>query len=394
VESEKIRFAVTGLGIVSPLGTGIEKNWQRLIDSESAVRYEIKNEAFIARAEGFDMPENLRQLAIGFFAAQEAVKDAGLITSGYEKDRIGLSCGESKPNLFHESFVFDSGFPEQIKNILKIEGQMSCVSAACATGTLTVIKGCDFIENDICDAVICGTSETSIHPLYTAGFKNMGALSKRGHRPFGKERDGFSIGEGAGFIVIEDLKKAALRGAKIYCELGGFASGIYTNNTINIDSSNGMERIIKNTVNNEIPDFIHAHGTGTKLNDYYESEAIKRQLGVRNEELGIKDKENAGKAVHSSLLTPNSSFPLVSSTKAATGHMLGVSGIAGAIFSILAMRDSIVPPTLNFTESDIPFNLNYVKNIALAQPVNSALSLSFGFGGQGAALYFKKSNLC
>ena len=193
MESEKIRLAVTGLGFVSPLGTGIEQNWQRLVNGESAVRYEIKNEAFIARAESFDMPENLRQLAMGFFAAQEAVKDAGLITSGYEKDRIGLSCGESKPNLFHESFIFDGGFSEQIKNILKIEGQMSCVSAACATGTLTVIKGCELITNGICDAVICGTSETSIHPLYIAGFKSMGVLSKRGHRPFDKERDGFSI---------------------------------------------------------------------------------------------------------------------------------------------------------------------------------------------------------
>jgi len=368
----KTRFAVTGLGLVSPLGTGVEKSWQRLINGESAVRYEIKNEAFLARTEGFDMPENIRQFAMGFLAAYEASANAGLATSNYEKNRIGLSCGESKPNLFHKN-DFSNPFPEQLKNILKIEGQISCVSAACATGMLTVIKGCSLIENDICDVVICGISETSIHPLYISAFKNMGVLSKKGCKPFDNGRDGFAIGEGAGFIVIEDLKKAVLRGAKIYCELGGFASGIYTNDTININSSNGMYNIIKNAAGTEIPDFVHTHGTGTKLNDYYESEAIERQLRITNYELR------------------NEGMPFVSSTKAATGHMLGVSGMTGAIFSILAVRDNIVPPTLNFKETDIPFGLKYVKNNKQAVPVNSALSLSFGFGGQGAALFFKRT---
>jgi 3-oxoacyl-[acyl-carrier-protein] synthase II len=429
------KFAITGLGLVSPLGSGVQKNWQRLTGGESAVRYEIKNEAFIARAEGFDMSENLRRLAMAFIAVQEAIKDAGLINSGYEKNRIGLSCGESKPDLFQENFTFDNSLPEQIKNIFKIEGQTSCVSAACATGTLTIIKGCELITNDICDAVICGVSETSVHPLYIAAFKNMGVLSKKGHKPFDKDRDGFSIGEGAGFIIVEDLKKAVLRGAKIYCELAGKSFGIYTDNMVNISSPDGMRGIIRKASGGEIPDYIHAHGTGTKLNDYFESAAIGRHseelrlksedkdngaenavipsplaggsprnnedesgAGARCERPGSEEKrgegQGEGSAVISALQSPLSARPLVSSTKAATGHMLGVSGIVGSIFSILALKNNIVPPTLNFNETDIPFNLNYVKNAASAQTINSALSLSFGFGGHGAALCFKKSGLC
>jgi len=402
------RFAVTGLGLISPLGIGVRKNWQRLVNGESAVRYEIKNEAFIARVDGFDMPETLRQLALAFIAAEEAAKDANLKMSGYEKSRIGFSCGESKPNLFHKNYDFDNGLSEQLKNLLKIEGQMRCVSAACATGTLNIIQGCNMIEEGVCDAVICGTAETSIHPLYVAGFKNMGVLSKKGHCPFDKERDGFSIGEGAGFIVIEDMGKALLRGAKIYCELAGKASGVFSDMQFSVNSSDGMERIIRNALKDEMPDYVHMHGTGTKLNDYYESLAVAklqsseckvqssnnnsrlpRPCGARNDRVDdvIASRiENSAK--QSSAVNSKSFF--VSSTKAATGHMLGVSGMAGAIFSIMAINENKVPPTINFNETDIPFNLNYIKNTASAQPINSALSLSFGFGGQGTALFFKR----
>ena len=386
-DPNKIRFAVTGIGLVTPLGTGKEINWQRLINGESQVRYEISNGAFIARVSGFDLDEKARQLGMAFIAANEALAESGIKDSVYPPDRIGLACGESKLNLFNKNFLPENTFLWQLKRSLNLTGFACSVSAACATGALNIIQGCRMIEEGVCDAVICGISETSIHPLYMAGFKNMGVLSKQGVRPFDKDRDGFAIGEGAGFIVVEDMKKAALRGTKIYCEITGSSCGIFTDNVLSVNSSDGMYGIIKKAVGSEIPDYIHAHGSGTKLNDYYESEAIKRQCGIRNAESAIKNTE---KAVYSSLPAPCSSFPLVSSTKGSTGHMLGASGIAGAVFSILAIRDNIVPPTINFKETDIPFGLNYVPDKKRAAPVDSALSLSFGFGGQGAALFFKK----
>ena len=360
------KYAVTGIGLITPLGTGKEINWRRLLNGESQVRYEISNGAFIARADGFGFDEKLRQLGMAFIAANEALAEANIKDSGYRPDRIGLACGESKQNIFVKNFSLENALPEQLKKVLNIYGACRCVSSACATGALNIIQGCRMIEEDICDAVICGSAETTIHPLYISAFKNMGVLAKgRSPRPFDKDRGGFAVGEGAGFIVVEDIKKAVLRGAKIYCEIAGFSNGIFSDNSFSVNSSSGMERIIKQAVKNEIPDYVHMHGTGTKINDFYESEAVSKAFN------GVKDLS-------------------VSSTKAATGHLLGVSGIAGAAFSILAMKDNIVPPTINFKETDIPFGLNYVPNKPQKKTVLSALSLSFGFGGQGTALYFKK----
>lgn len=360
------KYAVTGLGLISPLGIGKFKSWQALINGQSQVKYEIKNEAFLARVSGFDMPEELKQTAMAFLAAQEAVFDADLTKSNYPQERIGLAAGESKINLYNKEFFYDHTLPAQLKKTLDIKGITRSFSAACATGTVNIIQGCKMIENDLCDAVICGSAETSIHPLYISSFKNMGVLSKQGVRPFDSQRDGFAIGEGAGFIVVEDMKKALIRGAKIYCEISGFSNGIFTDDILKIESADKMSNIIKKAAGNDVPDYIHMHGTGTKLNDYFESLAIKESF------------ENAQEIS-------------LSSTKGATGHMLGVSGMTGAIVAILAMKENMVPPTINFKESDINFGLNYTPNQAQKKIVNSALSLSFGFGGQGAALYFKKT---
>ena len=360
------KFAITGMGLVTPLGTGKDINWRRLIQGQSQVRYEIQNGAFTARSDDFNaIPEPARQLSMAFFAANEAVREAGLKDSGYEPARISVAAGESKPNLFNRSFYMESSLPQALKKLLNARGRGTSASAACATGALNVISGCKMIESGECDAVICGSAETSIHPLYINSFKNMGVLSKKGYKPFDKERDGFAIGEGAGFLIIEDMKKAVFRGANIYCEIAGFSNGFLTDNILSISSCLSMKKLIKDAVKGETPDFIHLHGTGTKLNDYYESEAVSKSF------------ENSDKIS-------------LCSTKAATGHLLGVSGVAGAVFSILAMKNGIIPPTINFTETDIPFGLDYTPNESKKRNVFSALSLSFGFGGQGAALYFKK----
>ncbi|MDR2191422.1 MAG: hypothetical protein LBO62_00875, partial [Endomicrobium sp.] len=215
-----MKFAITGLGLIAPLGNTVKENWRRLIDGQSAVEYDKKNEAFIARVSGFDIKESERQNAMADAAICEALTDAGLS----DLKNAGLVLGSSKPNLFkRQSATFKScaAFPVTA---------LSFVSAACATGAIAIIKARALIADGSCEAVVCGCSETSLHPLYIAAFKKMGVLSKKGHRPFDKDRDGFALGEGAGFIVVENYDKALRRGAKIYCEIAGFACGIFTDN--------------------------------------------------------------------------------------------------------------------------------------------------------------------
>ncbi len=362
---DKKQFGITGIGIVSPLGSGKEINWQRLINSESQVRYDKQYEAYTAPVYGFKMHDNMRQYEMAKTAIFEALQEADIKNSGYKEERIGFCIGESKINLFNRFFTFENALLERLKKNFRFYGTMFAISAACATGPLTITKSCNFIENGLCDAVICGSAETSIHPLYISAFKNMKVLAKHNPTPFDKNRDGFAIAEGACFIIVEDMKKALCRGAKVYCEIKGFSNGIYSNNILSVNSHKKMKDIIKKAVNSETPDYIHMHGSGTKLNDYYESMAVAENF------------ENADKIS-------------LSSTKAATGHMLGVSGMIGAVFSTLAIKNNIVPPTLNFKHTDINLGLDYTPNKAKKKIINSALSLSFGFGGQGAALFLKK----
>jgi 3-oxoacyl-[acyl-carrier-protein] synthase II len=359
-----MKLGITGIGIVSPLGIGKEINWQRLIKSESQVRYDKQLEAYAARIEDFQIQKDLRQYEMAKTAIFESLYEAKI--ENIYRTKIGLCVGESKINLFNNIFSFDNSLLKKLRIKFNFQGEVSSISAACATGILTIIQGCKLIENGLCDAVVCGGSETSIHPLYAAGFKNMGVLAKHNPSPFDKNRDGFAIGEGACFIVIENIEKALNRKAKIYCEIGGFANGIYSDKLLSISSHIKMKNIIKKAVNCQTPDYIHMHGTGTKLNDYNESKAVVESFN-------------------------NVERISVSSTKAATGHMLGVSGMIGTAFSILAMQNDTIPPTLNFNETDISFGLNYTPNMARQKKINSTLTLSFGFGGQGAAIFLKKA---
>ncbi|MDR3071251.1 MAG: beta-ketoacyl-[acyl-carrier-protein] synthase family protein [Endomicrobium sp.] len=359
-----MNLCITGVGIVSPLGLGKEINWQRLIRSESGVRYNKNFDSFVALVNDFKMQEHLRQYEMAKSAISEALNESCIKSSEYDKSRIGFCVGESKINLFGNILPFKNSLLETLRKTFKFHGSSVTVSAACATGILTIIEGCKLIKNGDCDAVICGSSETSIHPLYIAGFKNIGVLTKHNPSPFDTNRDGFAIGEGACFVIVENIKKALIRRAKVYCEISGFANGICANDTISINSHIKIKDIIKRATNLKTPDYIHTHGTGTKLNDYNESMAIKESFENTN---GIS----------------------LSSTKAATGHMLGVSGTIGTAFSILAMKNNIVPPTLNFQQTDINLELDYTPNIAKKRNINSALVLSFGFGGQGSALFLK-----
>jgi 3-oxoacyl-(acyl-carrier-protein) synthase len=363
-----MKLGITGIGIVSPLGIGKETNWKRLINFESAVKYNKNLDLYSAHVSGFDMKESERQYEMAKNAISEAIFDADLNISNFACKKISLCLGESKINLFNNIFFLKNPIYEKLKKTFNFYGDGSTVSAACATGILTIIKGCKLIENNLCDTVVCGCAETSIHPLYIAGFKNMGVLTKHSPSPFDKNRDGFAIGEGACFVIIENIEKAFKKNKKVYCEISGYSNSIYSDNTLVIKSHSKMKDIIKKAVRNKVPDYIHMHGTGTKLNDYNESMAIFETF------------KNAKKIS-------------LSSTKAATGHMLGVSGIIGAAFCALAMKNNIIPPTLNFKSSDINLDLDYTPNKAKKKTVNSTLTLSFGFGGQGSALLLKKPTL-
>ncbi|MDR0617816.1 MAG: hypothetical protein LBG23_03520 [Endomicrobium sp.] len=360
--NSNINVAITGIGIVSPLGIGKEENWKQLINCNHKIYYSKKFDAYIANVGNLNVCDTKKQYQMAKLAICQALQDASIANS-FSNKKVGFCLGESKINLFTNPFKYS--LLEKLNQTFYFNGPLSCVSAACATGILTIIQGCNLIKDGIYDAVVCGCSETSIHPLYIAGFKKMGVLTKHLPSPFDKDRDGFAIGEGAGFIVLESLEKAIKNNAKIYAEIVNFSNGIYSDNTLSISSHSKMTQIIKKTVSNHTPDYIHMHGTATKLNDYNESKAVFESFN-------------------------NASKISLSSTKAATGHMLSVSAIAGTIFSLLAMANNIVPPTLNFTQTDINLNLDYTPNNPKTRTINSSLVLSFGFGGQSCALFLKK----
>ncbi|MDR1523369.1 MAG: hypothetical protein LBS29_05420 [Endomicrobium sp.] len=356
-----IKPVITGVGIVSPLGIGKEENWKQLINCKHNIFYSKKLDVPIAILDNFNVADSQKQYKMAILAIREALEDANIANSFHNK-KIGFCLGESKTNLFNKPFEYSL-----LKELSKTFhfNETSCMSAACATGTLTIIQGCKIIENGNCDTVICGCSETSIHPLYIAGFKNMGVLTKHIPSPFDKDRDGFAIGEGACFVVIERLEDAVKNNRKIYAEIESFSNGIYSDNTLSIGSHLKMKQIIKKAVSGHTPDYIHMHGTATKLNDYNESKAVFESFN------------NVDKIS-------------LSSTKASTGHMLSVSALAGTAFSLLAMKNNIVPPTLNFKQTDINLNLDYTPNKPKTKIINSSLILSFGFGGQSCALFLKK----
>jgi len=217
---------------------------------------------------------------------------------------------------------------------------------------------------------LAGAVESSFHPLYVAGFERMGVLAKNAARPFDAEREGFAIGEGAGIMVLENKGHAMLRGARIYGEISGWG---LSNDTCDEVSYDGFGKSVSLAVEKALEmsslrkvDYIHAHGTGTRLNDPMETKAYKNVFGRSAKKISI------------------------SSTKAATGHMLGASGAVGTAFALLSMRDNAVPPTLNLLNPDPECELDYTPNKTVDKDIHSGMSVSFGFGGQTAAVCVTK----
>jgi 3-oxoacyl-[acyl-carrier-protein] synthase II len=407
------RVVVTGLGITSPLGTGIEKNWDALMNGRSGIgpitRFDASD--FPARFAGEvrDFPEEeffekkeARKMdlfihyALG--AAAMALADSGLEINEDNAERVGVVVGSGMGGLpaieRYQEAMSSGGYrkispffiPMTIINLAAGQISIKCGAkgpnlapvSACATGTHSIGEAFRIIQRGDADAVIAGGTESTICPLGMGGFSVMKALSTRNDdpqaasRPFDKNRDGFVMGEGAGIVILEEYESAKKRGAKIYGEVAGYGlTGDAYHLTAPSPGGEGAARCMKMAldtagVNPGEVDYINAHGTSTPFNDLYETLAIKGVFGDYAKKL------------------------MVSSTKSMTGHLLGAAGGVEAIYTLLAMGRGVVPPTINYTEPDPECDLDYVPNVARKADVKIALSNSLGFGGTNATLLFRK----
>ncbi|MFB4185139.1 beta-ketoacyl-ACP synthase II [Bacillus velezensis] len=408
----KKRVVVTGLGALSPLGNDAETSWKNAIGGVSGigpitrvesdeypakVAAELKDfniENYMDKKEARKM-DRFTQYAV--VAAKMAVQDAGLNITDEIAPRVGVWVGsgiggletlESQFEIFLTKgprrvspFFVPMMIPDmatgQISIALGAKGVNSCTVTACATGTNSIGDAFKVIQRGDADAMITGGTEAPLTRMSFAGFSANKALStnpdpKTASRPFDKNRDGFVMGEGAGIVVLEELEHALARGAKIYGEIVGYGS---TGDAYHItapaqDGEGGaraMQEAIKDAgIKPEEIDYINAHGTSTYYNDKYETKAIKTVFGDHAHKLAV------------------------SSTKSMTGHLLGAAGGIEAIFSVMAIKDGIIPPTINIETPDEECDLDYVPDKAREQDVNIVLSNSLGFGGHNATLIFKK----
>jgi len=414
-ERVRRRVVVSGLGLVTPLGTGVEKTWKALCAGESGVsritRFdptdypcriagEVKDfnpAAFIEKKEIKKM-DTFIHYAVG--ASQMAVDDAGLKVTDDNRDRIGVYIGAGIGGLpaieHYHKILLEKGpdrvspffIPMVIINLasgqvairLGARGPNSCAVTACATGNHCIGDAFRLIQRGEADVMLAGGTEATITPLAVAGFAAARALSRRNDdpprasRPFDRDRDGFVLGEGAGVLVLEELETARGRGARIYAEVVGYAMNSDAFH-ITAPSKDGegavrcIELAIKDGgVSKDEIGYINAHATST-FADKIETQAIKAVFGERASRIPV------------------------SSTKSMTGHLLGAAGGVEAIVSVLAIHRGVIPPTINLEHPDPECDLDYVPGRAREAVVNVALSNSFGFGGVNACLLFKRPEL-
>ncbi|MEK3887407.1 beta-ketoacyl-ACP synthase II [Bacillus sp. FSL K6-3431] len=408
----KKRVVVTGIGAVSPLGNDAETTWENVLAGKSGigpmtrldpdqysakVAAEIKDfdiEKYVEKKEARKM-DRFTHYAIA--AALMAVEDAKLKIDDSNANRVGVWVGsgiggmETFENQFEtfqkrgyrrvSPFFVPMMIPDmaagQVSIYLGAKGVNSCTVTACATGTNSIGDAFKVIQRGDAEAMIAGGAEAPITKMAVAGFCANTALSTNpdpntASRPFDLNRDGFVIGEGAGIVVLEELEHAVQRGAKIYAEIVGYGStGDAHHITAPAPGGEGGARAMKIAIEDggltpEDIDYINAHGTSTPYNDKYETMAIKEVFGSHAYKLAV------------------------SSTKSMTGHLLGAAGGVEAIFSVLSIKEGIIPPTMNYETPDPDCDLDYVVNEARKMEVNAVLSNSLGFGGHNATIAFKK----
>jgi 3-oxoacyl-[acyl-carrier-protein] synthase II len=412
--NEQRRVVVTGLGLVSPLGTGVEKNWHAILEGRSGIRKitRFPTDGFASRiagevpdfkAEDFIESKEIKkmdlfiQYALG--AAAMAVEESGLKIEGEFAEEVGVIigvglCGLDTIEVTHKALL-DGGprkispffIPKVISNLAAghiairygAKGVNWTPTSACASGTHAIGEAYQLIRRGMQDAVIAGGAEAVITPLGVGGFAAMKALStrndepERASRPFDKERDGFVVGEGSGVLILEEREQALKRGAKIYAEVIGYAAnGDAFHMTAPAPDGEGAARCMRLAIKDagiapgEI-DYINAHGTSTEYNDANETMAIKSVFG-----------EQAAKLA-------------VSSTKSMTGHLLGAAGAVEGVYSVLALYHGVLPPTINYENPDPACDLDYVPNKARKSAIEVVLSNSFGFGGTNACAIFRRA---
>ena len=409
---EKRRVVVTGLGAVTPLGINVETTWENIIAGKSGIgpmtrvnadEYPAKvaaqindfnPEEFMDRKDARKM-DRFTQYAVA--SSLMAVKDANLTINEENADRVGvwigsgiggmetfeqqyetfLNRGYRRVSPFFVPMLIPDMATGQVSITLGAKGFNSCTVTACATGTNSIGDAFKVIQRGDADAMITGGAEAPITKMSVAGFCANTALSTNpdpltASRPFDKNRDGFVIGEGAGIIVLEELNYALARGAKIYGEIVGYGStGDAYHITAPAPGGEGGARAMKMALNDaglkpEDIDYINAHGTSTEYNDKFETAAVKEVFGDHAYKLAM------------------------SSTKSMTGHLLGAAGGVEAIFSLLALKEGILPPTINYETPDPDCDLDYVVNKARRQQIQAVMSNSLGFGGHNATIVFKK----
>ena len=413
-ESNQRRVVVTGLGLVTPLGTGIEKNWEALVAGRSGIRpiTRFPNVEFFAtriagqvpdfRAEDFIETKEIKKMDLfiqySVAAAQMAAQDGDFKIAPEEADRVGVIigvglCGIETIEYYNKAYL-EGGprkispffIPKVISNLAPghiairhgAKGVNWTPTSACASGNHAIGEAYHLIRRGLQDAVIAGGAESVITPLGVGGFSAMKALSTRNDepekasRPFEKDRDGFVISEGSGVIILEEREKAIRRGAKIYAEVIGYgANGDAYHITAPAPEGEGAARCMALALKDAgIPpeeiDYINAHGTSTEYNDINETLAIKKIFGERAYKVPI------------------------SSTKSMTGHLLGAAGAVEGVFSVLALCHGVIPPTINYETPDPQCDLDYVPNEARKVDIKVVLSNSFGFGGTNACVVFRR----
>ena len=412
--TEQRRVVVTGLGLVTPLGIGLEKNWQALVDGQSGIRKidrfpnidafasRIAGQVPDFRAEDFIEPKEIKKMDLfiqySVAAASMAMEHSGFKIDPQDAENVGviigvglcgidtieaterayLDGGPRKISPFFIPKVISNLAPGQIAIRHGAKGVNWTPTSACASGTHAIGEAFHLIRRGLQDAVIAGGAESAITPLGVGGFSAMKALSthndepERASRPFDRERDGFIISEGSGVLILEERDRALKRGAKIYAEVIGYgANGDAHHMTAPAPEGEGAARCMRLSLKDagiapsEV-DYINAHGTSTEYNDANETQAIKKVFG-----------EHAFKLA-------------VSSTKSMTGHLLGAAGAVEGVFSVLALCHGIIPPTINYENPDPDCDLDYVPNQARKADIRVALSNSFGFGGTNACVIFRR----
>ncbi len=409
------KVVITGMGAVTPIGNNLAEFWEGLKTGRSGggpvtkienlegftskIAAEVKNfdpELYISKKEARKMDPFTQY---GLAASIMAMQDSGLDLTKEDLERIGvivstgiggLQIMESSQDTYRErgaSRLSPFIIPVMITNIVAghvgiqfgLKGPNFCVTSACASGTHSIGEALRIIQHGEADVMLAGGTEGSITPLALGGFCALRALTTRNDdptrasRPFDLNRDGFLMGEGAGVIVIESEEHAKARGARIYCELAGYGRTcdghhITAPDPDAVQAARGMKLAFEDAgLKAEDIDYINAHGTSTSLNDKGETLAIKKALG-----------DHAYKVA-------------ISSTKSMTGHLLGAAGGVEAIVCAMAIKEGLVPPTINYETPDPDCDLDYVPNVARKMEVRAALSNSLGFGGHNATLCFKKA---